>query len=74
MYANMGDQCLIIIRKNLLVEKIKVAMIFNMYLILIMNKNVPLHHNSSHYQMCISKRHKSYIININITMQTKPVS
>ncbi len=31
-----------------------------------MNKNLPLHPNSSYYQMCISKRQKSDII-INIS-------
>ncbi len=41
-----------------------------MLLILIMNKNLPLHPNSSYYQMCISKRQKSYII-INIIRQPK---
>ncbi len=46
-----------------------------MLLILIMNKNVPLHPNSSYYQMYISIIQKSYIIIINIIMrQTKPVS
>ncbi len=34
-----------------------------MLLILKMNKNLPLHPNSSYYQMCISKRQKSDIIN-----------
>ncbi len=33
---------------------------------LIMNKNLPLHPNSSYYQMCISKIHFSDIIIINI--------
>ncbi len=39
-----------------------------------MNKNLPLHPNSSYYQMCISKRQKSDIIIINIIRQPKPVS
>ncbi len=42
-----------------------------MLLILIMNKNVTLHPNSSYDQMCISKRQKS---DINIMRQPKPVS
>ncbi len=33
-----------------------------MLLILIMNKNVPLHPNSSDYQMCISKRQKIILL------------
>ncbi len=33
-----------------------------MLLILIMNKNVPLHPNSSDYQMCISKRQKVILL------------
>ncbi len=45
-----------------------------MLLILIMNKNVTLRPNSSYDQMCISKRQKSYIINIKIMRQPKPVS
>ncbi len=46
-----------------------------MLLILIMNKNVHLHPNLSYYyyQMCISKRQKSYII-INIIRLHKPIS
>ncbi len=44
-----------------------------MLLILIMNKNVTLHPNSSYYQMCISKRQKSDII-IYIMRKPKPVS
>ncbi len=39
-----------------------------------MNKNLPLHPNSSYYQMCISKKQKSDIIIINIIRQPKPVS
>ncbi len=38
-----------------------------------MNKNVPLHPNSSYDQMCISKIQKSDII-INITRQPKLIS
>ncbi len=45
-----------------------------MLLILIMNKNVTVHPNSSYDQMCISKRQKSDIIIINIMRQPKPVS
>ncbi len=41
---------------------------------LIMKTNVPLHPNSSYYQMCISKIQKSGIIIINIMRQPKPVS
>ncbi len=37
-----------------------------MLLILIMNKNVTLHPNSSYFQMCISKIQKQYTIIINI--------
>ncbi len=52
--------------------------VLHMLLILIMNKNVPLHPISSYYQMCISKRQKSdiiiIIIMINIIRQSKPVS
>ncbi len=44
-----------------------------MLLILIMNKNVTLHPNSSYDQMCISKRQKSDII-IHIMRKPKPVS
>ncbi len=40
-----------------------------MLLILIMNNTLPLHPNSSYYQMCISKRQKSDIIIINIMKQ-----
>ncbi len=43
-------------------------------LILIMNKNVPLHPNSRYYQMCIPKIQKNCIICINIIRQPKPVS
>ncbi len=46
--------------------------ILQMLLIFIMNKNVPLHPNSSYSQICISKRQKSDIINI--IRQPKPVS
>ncbi len=42
-----------------------------MLLILIMNKNVTVHPNSSYDQMCISKRQKSDIIIINIMRQPK---
>ncbi len=45
-----------------------------MLLILIMNKNVTVHPNSSYDQMCISKRQKSDIIIIHIMRQPKPVS
>ncbi len=58
-------------------RKKKKKNVLHMLLILIMNKNVPLHPNSSYYQMCISKRQKSdiiIIIMINIIRQSKPVS
>ncbi len=45
--------------------KLRLLQFLQMLLILIMNKNVPLHPNSSYYQMCISKRQKSDIIIIN---------
>ncbi len=54
--------------------KLRLLQFLQMLLILIMNKNVPLHPNSSYYQMCISKRQKSDIIIINIIRQPEPVS
>ncbi len=58
--------------------KLRLLQFLQMLLILIMNKNVPLHPNSSYYQMCISKRQKSDIIIIIIIIiiirQPKPVS
>ncbi len=66
----MGDQCLI---KKLDQNKYNKLQFLQMLLILKINKNVPLHPNSSYYQMCISKRQKSDII-INIIRQPKPVS
>ncbi len=53
--------------------KLRLLQFLQMLLILIMNKNVPLHPNSSYYQMCISKRQKSDIIII-IIRQPKLVS
>ncbi len=44
-----------------------------MLLILIMNKNVTVHHNSSYDQMCISKRQKSDIIIIHIKSSSSQV-
>ncbi len=38
--------------------RMRLLQFLQMLLILIMNKNVPLHPNSSYYQMCISKRQK----------------
>ncbi len=64
----MGDQCLIKKKKKILGQnkfnhiKLRLLQFLQMLLILIMNKNVPLHPNSSYYQMCISKRQKSDII------------
>ncbi len=55
--------------------KLRLLQFLQMLLILKMNKNLPLHPNSSYYQMCISKRQKSdIIIIINIIRQSKPVS
>ncbi len=59
----------------ILPNKTEVSIFFlQMLLILIMNKNVPLHPNSSYYQMYISIIQKSDIIIINIMRQPKPVS
>ncbi len=77
MYATMGDQCLInkkIDQNKYNHIKLRLLQFLHMLLILKMNKNVPLHPNSSYYQMCISKRQKSDIIIINIIRQPKPVS
>ncbi len=38
-----------------------------------MDNNLPLHPNSSYYQMCICKRHKSDIIIIIIIRPPKPI-
>ncbi len=54
--------------------KLRLLHFLQMLLILKMNKNVPLHPNSSYYQMCIFKRQKSDIIIINIIRKPKPVS
>ncbi len=68
MYATIGDQCLIKIKtwsENIIPYKTEFATDVTdvqMLLILIMNKNVTLHPNSSYDQMCISKRQKSYIL------------
>ncbi len=76
MYATMGDQCLIkkLDQNKYNHIKLRLLQFLQMLLILKMNKNVPLHPNSSYYQMCISKRQKSDIIIINIIRQPKPVS
>ncbi len=77
MYATMGDQCLIkkLDQNKYNHIKLRLLQFLQMLLILKMNKNVPLHPNSSYYQMCISKRQKSdIIIIINIIRQPKPVS
>ncbi len=68
MYATIGDQCLIKIKtwsEYIIPYKTEVATDVTdvqMLLILIMNKNVTVHPNSSYDQMCISKRQKSYIL------------
>ncbi len=80
MYATIGDQCLIKIKtwsEYIIPYKTEVATDVTdvkMLLILIMNKNVTVHPNSSYDQMCISKRQKSDIIIIHIMRQPKPVS
>ncbi len=53
-YATMGDQCLIknflkLDQKKLIHIKLRLLQFLQMLLILIMNKNVPLHPNSSYY-------------------------
>ncbi len=55
-------------KKNI---KLRLVQFLQMLLILRMNKNVPLHPNSSYYQMCISKRQKSDIIIINYYQATQ---
>ncbi len=69
MYATIGDQCLIKIKtwSEYMIIPYKTEFATDvtdvqMLLILIMNKNVTLHPNSSYDQMCISKRQKSYIL------------
>ncbi len=80
MYAIIGDQCLIKIKtwsEYIILYKTEFATDVTdvqMLLILIMNKNVNVHPNSSYDQMCISKRQKSDIIIIHIMRQPKPVS
>ncbi len=59
-------------KKSLL--EVSIIIFLQRLLILIMNKNVPLHPNSRYYQMCISKIQKNYIICINIIRQPKLVS
>ncbi len=54
--------------------KLRLLQFLQMLLILIMNKKLPLHPNSSYDQMCISERQKSDIIIMNIMRQPKPVS
>ncbi len=64
----LGDQCLIKIKtwsEYIIPYKTEFATDVTdvqMLLILIMNKNLTLHPNSSYDQMCISKRQKSYIL------------
>ncbi len=80
MYATIGDQCFIKIKtwsEYIIPYKTEFATDVTdvqMLLILIMNKNVTLHPNSSYDQMCISKRQNSDIIIIHIMRQPKPVS
>ncbi len=76
MYATMGDQCLLkkLDQNKYNHIKLRLLQFLQMLLILKINKNVPLHPNSSYYQMCISKRQKSDIIIINIIRQPEPVS
>ncbi len=79
MYATMGDQCLIkkyLINQNTFYHiKLRLQNFFTDVTVFIMNKNVPLHPNSSYYQICISKRHFSdIIIIIIIKRQPKLVS
>ncbi len=69
MYATMGNKCLINKIKKLGQNtfyhiKLRLLQFFvlEMLLILIMNKNVPLHPNSSYYQMCISLRQKCILL------------
>ncbi len=77
MYATIGDQCLIKIKtwsEYIIPYKTEFATDVTdvqMLLILIMNKNVTLHPNSSYDQMCISKRQNSDIIIIHIMRQPK---
>ncbi len=68
-YLNtIGDQCLIKIKtwsEYIIPYKTEVATDVTdvqMLLILIMNKNVTLHPNSSYDQMCISKRQKVILL------------
>ncbi len=68
MYATIGDQCLIKIKtwsEYIIPYKTEVATDVTdvkMLLILIMNKNVTVHPNSSYDQMCISKRQKVILL------------
>ncbi len=68
MYATLGDQCLIKIKtwsEYIILYKTEVATDVTdvkMLLILIMNKNVTVHPNSSYDQMCISKRQKVILL------------
>ncbi len=70
MYATIGDQCLIKIKtwsEYIIPYKTEVATDVTdvkMLLILIMNKNVTLHPNSSYDQMCISKRQKVILLSL----------
>ncbi len=66
----MGDQCLIKIKtwtEYIIPYKTEVATDVTdvkMLLILIMNKNVTVHPNSSYDQMCISKRQKVILLSL----------
>ncbi len=51
-----------LVRIHFIPYKLRLLHFVQMLQILIMNKNVPLHPNSSYYQMCISKIHFSDII------------
>ncbi len=68
MYATIGDQCLKKIKtwsEYIIPYKTEVATDVTdeqMLLILIINKNVTVHPNSSYDQMCISKRQKVILL------------
>ncbi len=70
MYATIGDQCLVKIKtwsEYIIPYKTEVATDVTdvqMLLILIMNKNVIVHPNSSYDQMCISKRQKVILLSL----------
>ncbi len=70
MYATIGDQCLVKIKtwsEYIIPYKTEVATDVTdvqMLLILIMNKNVTVHPNTSYDQMCISKRQKVILLSL----------